>query len=178
MYGLKTQFAAAFLLAATILSCATAATEAPADFTLPRIDAGKVFTLSENKGSFVALHFLLKTECPFCSRHTHTYLKRAGEVPGAVQVFIKPDSEEDVRKWARDMPKDAPIYRDADAALAGKFSIPDGFKFHGQTVHFPALILLGPDGKEVFRHVGKDNTDRYSFDDFARKIAELRGSAK
>ena len=34
------------------------------------------------------------------------------------------------------------IYRDPDAALAKAYDIHDGYKFHGQTVHFPALALL------------------------------------
>lgn len=170
----KNLFAAVLLSAAFVVEAA----DTPSDFTLPRIDGGKAFTLSEHKGRFVALHFLLKTECPFCLKHTHTYLKRAAEVPGVEQVFIKPDSEKETREWARDMPKDAPIYRDADAALAGKFSIPDGYKFHGQTVHYPALVILDANGKEVFRYVGKNNSDRFGFDDFAKKIAELRGAGK
>ncbi|NUQ46500.1 MAG: YHS domain-containing protein [Phycisphaerae bacterium] len=40
-------------------------------------------------------------------------------------------------------------------------------------MRYPALVLLGPDGREVFRYVGKANTDRISFDRFAEKIAEL-----
>jgi peroxiredoxin Q/BCP len=144
------------------------------EIDLPHAGGGKPFRLSEAKGRWVALHFLLKTECPFCIKHTHTYLKRSGEVPDVVHVFIKPDTEEEIRAWSKDMPKDSPIYRDAGAALAKRMEIPDGYHFHGQTVHYPALVLLDGDGKEVFRHVGKDNIDRYRFDDFAKKIAELR----
>jgi peroxiredoxin Q/BCP len=146
----------------------------PKDFTLPAVKGGSEFKLSAAKGSYVALHFLLKTECPFCLRHTHTYLTRMGELPNVKQVFIKPDSVEDLQKWAKDMPDNSPIYRDADATLAKAYGIPDGYKFHGETVHFPALVLLDPSGKEVFRYVGESNRERYSFDDLKKKIAELK----
>jgi len=66
-----------------------------------------------------------------------------------------------------------PLYRDADAALAEAYHIPGGYAFHGQTVHFPATLLLGPDGREVFRYVGKNNSDRLSFEKLAAKVKEL-----
>ena len=147
------------------------------DLSLPSVPEGHPFRLSEQRGKFVALHFLLKTECPFCLKHTHTYMRRAAEVPGVVHLYIKPDTDAEIRSWAKDMPKDSVIHRDADAALAKKMGIPDGYAFHGQTVHFPALVIVDPEGREVFRHVGHDNIDRYKFDDFAKKIAELKAGA-
>ena len=167
--------AATFFVGLSIL--ATQAAEAPKDFTVPSAVGGKAFTLSEAKGRYVALHFLLKTECPVCLRHTHTYLEKAAGLPEVTQVFLKPDTEEEIRKWARDIAKESPIYRDADAALARSYGIPDGYKFHGQVVHYPALVLLGPDGKEVFRFVGKNNGDRFSFDQLKAKLAEIKKAA-
>lgn len=155
----------------------TQAAEAPKDFTVPSAVGGKAFTLSEAKGRYVALHFLLKTECPVCLRHTQTYLAKADGLPGVTQVFLKPDTEEEIRKWARDITKESPIYRDADAALAKSYGIPAGYKFHGQVVRFPALVLLGPDGKEVFRFVGKNNGDRFSFDQLKASLAEIKKAA-
>ena len=66
-----------------------------------------------------------------------------------------------------------PIYQDPDAKLASEFNIPGGYHFHNQIVHFPALILLGQDGQEVFRYIGKDNSDRFPFEKLKEKIAEL-----
>ena len=37
----------------------------------------------------------------------------------------------------------------------------------------PAFILLDPEGKEVFRYVGKNNRDRYSFEQLESKITEF-----
>lgn len=150
------------------------AAAAPSEFELRAGE--KAFRLSEARGRYVALHFLLKTECPLCVKHVKEYDRRADEAAGVVHVFVKPDSEEEIRAFAARIEREgvtATIFRDPDARLAGEFEIPDGYAFHGETVRYPALVLLGPDGREAFRHVGKDNTDRMSFDRFADKLAEL-----
>ncbi len=67
------------------------------------------------------------------------------------------------------------IYRDAGAKLAKRFGIPDGYQFHGQNVHYPALIVLDGDGKEMFRYVGKNNGDRMPKDEFVKKLESMNG---
>jgi peroxiredoxin Q/BCP len=69
------------------------------------------------------------------------------------------------------------IYRDPDATLAKAYNIPDGYKFHGQTVYFPALVLLVGSGEEVFRYVGKSNADRLSYEKISAKLNELTQSS-
>ncbi|NUM53545.1 MAG: redoxin domain-containing protein [Candidatus Hydrogenedentes bacterium] len=155
-----------------------AAIASTTDFTLKEAGGGKTFSLADAKGKYVALHFLLKTECPICLRHTQTYASKTTAFPNVVQVFIKPDSDEATIEWAKKLSPEerakAPtIYRDPDAKLADEFNIPNGYAFHGETVHYPALVLLGPDGKEVFRYVGKGTMDRFPFEKFAEKMAEL-----
>lgn len=149
----------------------------PEDFELVSATDEKHFILSEVKGKYVALHFLLKTECPFCLLHTQEYFSKAETLPNVIQVFIKPDTEMEIEAWATKLSSEEliefPIYRDPDAKLANQFNIPDGYRFHNQIVHYPALVLLGPDGKEVFRYIGKNNADRYSFDQFKMKIRDL-----
>ena len=149
----------------------------PDDFSLQAATSDTTFKLSEAKGKFVVLHFLLKTECPYCLTFTRKYFTQASTLPNVLQVFIKPDSVQEIKAWAEKLPAEEvaknPIYRDADAQLADAFGIPDGYRFHGQDVHYPALVILGTDGKELFRYVGKDNSDRYSFDQLKLKIAEL-----
>lgn len=156
------------------LGLAAVASAGPPDFTLKSGDA--TFRLSDARGRFVALHFLLKTECPLCQRHVAEVARRAPELAGVVQIFLKPDAQEEVDAWAaklRAAGVTATIYRDADATLAKAYAIPDGYEFHGESVHYPALVLLGPDGSEAFRYVGKSNSDRLSFDALAKKVAEL-----
>lgn len=183
---------AMWLLSATLLpggqlaaaDSQTAAPQAPArDFTVESPADGKRFTLSSARGKYVALHFLLKTECPFCLKHTRDYAMKSAATPDVVHVFLKPDDAEAIRSWAAKVAKvegwkGVSIYRDPDAALARQFGIPDGYAFHGETVHYPALVLLDPSGREVFRHVGKSNAERYPQDKFTATLDELRRQAK
>jgi peroxiredoxin Q/BCP len=146
------------------------------DFTAPAVAAP--FKLSDARGSLVALHFLLKTECPYCLKHTRTYIERAAEVPGVVHVFLKPDATAEIQKWLNGVkPPEGTlrpvIYQDAGGKIADQFKLPGGYKFHGQITHYPALILIDREGNEAFRYVGKSNVDRYPFDQFAAKVAEV-----
>ena len=146
------------------------------DFSLTSVTDKSTFTLSKSKGKYIALHFLLKTECPYCIRHTSEYFEKASSFSNVIQVFIKPDSEEDIKAWAIKLKStnSLPIYQDVDATLADQFNIPNGYQFHGQVVHYPALILLNDKGEEVFRYIGKNNSDRFSFDQLKAKINELK----
>jgi peroxiredoxin Q/BCP len=174
---MKTKTFTTLCALALLLALFRTAPANPEDFTVHSATTDKTFELCEAKGKFVALHFLLKTECPFCLRYTREYFTQAEKLPNVVQVFLKPDSIEEIKAWAAKLPAEEvaknPIYRDAEAHLAKEFKIPDGYKFHGQVVHYPALVLLGPDGKEVFRYVGKNNGDRLSFEKLQAKVAEL-----
>ena len=151
--------------------------QALANIRLNSATDNRQFVLSNEKGKFVALHFLLKTECPYCIRHTQDYFSKANTLNNVVQVFIKPDSELEIRSWSEKLAaedlKNFPIYRDPDAQLAKQLNIPDGYKFHNQLVHYPATILLGPNGKEVYRYVGKNNKDRLPFDQLASMVSAL-----
>ena len=145
------------------------------DFSLTSVTDKTTFTLNKSKGKYIALHFLLKTECPYCIRHTSEYFEKASTLSNVIQLFIKPDSEEEIKAWAGKLKSSnsLPIYQDADAKLADQFNIPNGYQFHGQVVHYPALILLNDKGEEVFRYVGKNNSDRFSFDQLKAKIEAL-----
>lgn len=147
------------------------------NFELNSVTNNEQFNLSEAKGKYVALHFLLKTECPVCLRFTHEYFEKMDKLSNVEQVFIKPDTEEEIKDWAEGLSKDEldkyTIYRDPNAKLAKKLNIPDGYEFHNQVVHYPALVLIDPKGKEVFRFVGKNNRDRYSFEQLESKVKEL-----
>lgn len=146
------------------------------DFTLTSVTDNTTFTLSKSKGKFIALHFLLKTECPYCIRHTSEYFEKASSLANVIQVFIKPDSEEEIKAWANKLKStnSLPVYQDVNANLADQFNIPNGYSFHGQIVHYPALVLLNEKGEEVFRYVGKNNSDRFSFENLKLKIEEIK----
>jgi peroxiredoxin Q/BCP len=163
----------AALLLVVSLSRSAALRAAPQDFTLTN-PAG-TFRLAQARGGYVALHFLLETECPHCLRYVQEYAGRTATLPGVVHLFLKPDRPAEIEAFAAKLPPaaGAAIYEDAGARLAEAYGVPGGYAFHGRTVRYPALILLGPDGKEVFRHVGRDNADRLPFDKLAAKVAEL-----
>lgn len=146
------------------------------DFTLTSVTDKSTFTLSKSKGKYVALHFLLKTECPYCIRHTSEYFDKANTLSDVTHVFIKPDNEQEIKEWANKLKSTNtfPIYQDLDAKLADQFNIPNDYQFHGQVVHYPALILLDKRGEEVFRYIGKNNSDRFSFEQLKAKIEEIR----
>ena len=90
-------------------------------------------------------------------------------------MFIKPDSEDEIKTWANKLKSSnsLPVYQDVNTNLADQFNIPNGYQFHGQIVHYPALVLLNEKGEEVFRYVGKNNSDRFSFEQLKAKIEEL-----
>lgn len=163
------------LSAAAIRHSVQAAT--PTDFTLQQVGGGKPFKSGETRGKIIALHFLLKTECPFCLRHTHEYARQSAGMKDVVHLFIKPDTESEIQAWLEKGPQEESfkalkLYRDPDATLARTFGIPHGYKFHGQVVHFPALVVLNRKGEEIFRHVGKDNSDRFSVEQFKARLNE------
>lgn len=165
-----------------LMSACASQAENPSNFKVKSVFDDSAFELSEHKGKTVVLHFLLKTECPVCLRYTHDYAALAEKTPDVIHVFLKPDTEDDIRAWAENLDEKGlqslpKIYRDVDAKLAGKYRIPDGYKFHGQSVHYPALIILDGNGKERFRYVGKSNTDRLSIKDFEAKLVELEKDA-
>jgi peroxiredoxin Q/BCP len=166
------------LFASSVLPLVTFAAP-PVDFTVESPADGRTFKLSEVRGKYVALHFLLKTECPFCIKHTRDYAKKSTATPDVVHILLKPDGADEIKAWSTKANRgddfaDVTIYRDPEAKLAEQFGVPGGYQFHGQTVHYPALVLLDPAGKEVFRYIGKSNSDRFSYEQFAAKLAELK----
>lgn len=170
---------AAWAVLSTRLPISTRLNAAPIDFTVVSPINGKSFKRSDAEGKFVVLHFLLKTECPYCLRHTRDYAVKSAGVSDPDHVFLKSDEADEIKAWSEKLtPADGfsnlVIYQDPQARLADQLGIPGGYQFHGQTVHYPALVVLDPKGNEVFRYVGKSNADRLSYEQFTVKLAELR----
>lgn len=158
-----------------LLSVSPALAANPEDFTVKSVLDDSEFRLSEHRGKVVVLHFLLKTECPVCLRHTHDYAELAATTPDVIHVFLKPDDEDEIQEWAEklkgdDLTKTLRLYRDPNARLADQYDVPDGYAFHGEVVHYPALVALDGTGAELFRYVGKNNSDRMSPADFTAKL--------
>ena len=161
-----------------ISSSMTSTADNPSNFTVKSPLDGAKFELAENRGKTIVLHFLLKTECPYCLRYTHEFAVLAAKIPDVVHVFLKPDSEAEIKSWvshldAKDLKSLPIVYRDPDAKLAKQFDIPGGYQFHGQSVRYPALVVIDKTGKEAFRYVGKNNGDRMSVADFTKKLESM-----
>lgn len=170
-------FLVLYCLALLCMQTVPAVAQMPQDFTVESPTHNRKFTLSEAKGKIVALHFLLKTECPYCLRHTQSYAQKSLSRKDVIHIFLKPDSEDEIKRFAanldaKELENSPVIYRDIDAQIAQAFKIPDGYKFHGQTVHYPALVTLDENGQELFRYVGKSNSDRLSYPDFEKRLVE------
>ena len=166
-------------LAPSASAQATKPTTLPAEpFTVG--DEGRQFNSADARGQFLAIHFLLTTECPYCSRLINEYTRNAPTLAGIRQIFVKPDSLEAFDAMLKGLPDGdkLPIYRDADSKLVEKSKFDGGYKFHGQVMHYPAVIILNETGKEVFRHIGKSNADRLPFASYAAKVAELTTDAE
>jgi len=131
------------------------------------------FRLSEHRGQYVALHFLLETRCPICQAYTLDYHKQSDQFKNVKHIFIKPDSEEAIAGWVKGIKKRPAIYRDPDATLARQLNVEHGYKFHGKVMHFPAFVLIDPAGREAFRFTGKNNRQRFTVKDFAEKFPQL-----
>lgn len=175
VFALSMMMLAAFLTAAPVFASEK---EDPVDnFKLEAINSDEVFELKKDKHPYVALHFLLKTECPLCLMYTQTYFQNAKEFPNVKHLFIKPDSADEIKAWAKKLDvegeKQPTIFHDPNAKLAKQYKIPDGYQFHGEEVHYPALILLNQEGEEVFRYVGEGTRDRFTFDKFKKKMEEM-----
>ena len=155
--------------------------ENPKSFSVKNALDDTMFSLEENRGKTVVLHFLLKTECPYCLRYTHEYSQLAAKTPDVVHVFLKPDSEADIKSWishldAKGLKSLPSVYQDPDAKLAKQFGIPDGYRFHGQSIHYPALVAIDANGHEAFRYIGKSNSDRMSVSDFTKKLESAKAN--
>lgn len=151
----------------------TSANQAPVAFRVG--DPGRQFDSESVRGRFLAIHFLLPTDCPYCVREIREYVERAPTLAGVRHIYVNAHTPEGFAEWIKTVPgaESLPIYRDENAQLSMKFNIPGGYNFHNAVMNYPALVLLDPRGREVFRHVGKKNTERLPFAAFAAKVAEL-----
>ncbi|MBL0926669.1 MAG: redoxin domain-containing protein [Phycisphaerales bacterium] len=152
---------------------AEASAAEPGPFTVG--DPGRRFESSSARGRYLVVHFLLSEDCPLCSRLVSDYSAAAPTLAGVTQIFVKNTDPTRFNATLRSLnaTDDLPLYRDADGALASRFRIPGGYKFYGREIAFPAAVVLDPAGKEVFRYVGKANTDRLAFGTLASTIARL-----
>ncbi len=133
---------------------------------------GTEFHIGDAAGHYLALHFLTRTDTPEAVAFVTDYVRQGPTVAGVMHIFVKADDAATAKAWAAQFgPEAGRIYIDKDGALAKDFKVPDGLLIHGIQSNEPATIVLGPDGKELFRHVGKSQDDYLAFPAFAAQLA-------
>ncbi len=162
-----------------IMPTSAPADETPTGAAAPDItlaDGSRQFRLSDAAGKYVALHLLLPAECPYCVRQLAEYEMNAPAVAGVMHVFIKQGPTADFAAWRDKLTpqqvESTLVFPDPENSVARAFGVPDGYEFYGHNAHYPALIVLGPDQRELFRHVGRNNADRLPFSQFAAQMAD------
>jgi YHS domain-containing protein/peroxiredoxin len=165
----------AALSAGVVGSDGAASARQPPD-TLHALSApsgGTAFHLNDAAGHYLALHFLTRTDTPECTAFTRDYLQKAPTVAGVRHIFVKADDAAAVNAWAAQFGDDAKtVYVDPAGALAKDLSIPSGLAIGGTMSNYPATVVFGPDGKELFRHVGLAHDGHLAFAEFAKNLAE------
>lgn len=155
---------------------AAQAAETPTTFTVG--DAGRRFDSATARGGYLAVHFLLNDECPYCGRLVREYTDKGPTLAGVRHIFVQHVGEAAFAETLAAAPDPStPLYRDVGGALAERFKIDGGYAFHGMMMTYPALVLLDPAGREVFRQIGKDNADRVPFATLVEKVESLRRDA-
>lgn len=123
-----------------------------------------LFQLSAHKGSWVLLDFLLPVEDATEAAHYAAIESEASRLlyeHGILPVFFKPNDSEATAKWWNSLASHSvPIFRDPDGKLASALGIPKGVFLMEGPAHYPAVILVDPDGNEVWRATGKNAGDR------------------
>lgn len=141
--------------------------------TLTAITDHHTFSIADAKGKYLALHFLTKTDTAECTAFVREFLRQGASVAGVMHVFIKPDSEGEVKAWAAQFKDDAAtIFLDPDSALAKDLKVPDGLSIGGTTSIYPVSIVFDPARQELFRHEGKAHHDHITFEAFKGKLGE------
>lgn len=95
-------FSAAFAVS-ILMGVAVAHGQTPQNFTLEAVlddsnaSIDSKFELKNHKGKVVVLHFLLKTECPFCLRYTNQYALLSETVAARKRCTTSPRRAVEVR---------------------------------------------------------------------------------
>lgn len=162
------------LVGAALFAMAASAAQPEANpHTLAAATDGHAFSITDGRGHYLALHFLTRTANPTCATFVREYLARAATLAGTNHIFITPDEPAEVKAWSSQFNAGASaIFIDKDGALARDLHVPGGLTIGSLTSNFPATIVFDPEGKELFRHIGKAYDDHLQFAAFSDRLAE------
>ncbi len=138
------------------------------------------FKLTDHRGSWVLLDFLLPGDSAADKEH---YASIEGNLDKLVYgmnlkpVFFKPEPEAEIAKWWEGQPSNRiPVMQDPSGKLSRALKIPYGLKLDDQITLYPTVVLLDPDGNEVWRKVGKTAEERVDVDEIIQQHAKWRES--
>lgn len=154
-------------------------------FSFSEVPAGDkapgTFDSKAAASKWLVLDFLLQTDCPLCARRVGEYNDSQAKIQTDDKtrlILIKPDDAAVTQNWmTKNKVEGLPVYRDGEAALATALGIPKGYQFHGQDVHFPATLIVSPEGKVVWANVGTSNSSRAKVADVIAALDGFRGKA-
>jgi peptidylprolyl isomerase len=140
---------------------------------------GKIFQLSDHKGSWVLLDFLLAEPNPADAEHYRVLSASAEQLAASREVVIALFSaaprERTVGWWSERENPNLPIYQDPEAKLSQALKIPAGLELaEGKTGHYPATMLVGPDGLVYWTRIAKDAQDRASLEEILAVLADAQ----
>jgi cytochrome c biogenesis protein CcdA/peroxiredoxin len=126
------------------------------DFKVTTIDE-KGFSLADQKGKVVVLD-LFATWCPTCNAMMPTIVKLHQRYTGAVFISISPegsgDTEDTIRTFQTKYGADWSFAKDTDNVWPRYQDVTDP--------HIPTLVIINPQGKISYRHVGEASLDDLS----------------
>jgi len=133
----------------------------------------RIFQLSEHLGSWVLLDFLPPSSST-AENAFYTVVEASAEQlmrqRNLVCVFLKPNEEREVVSWWKSFPRHTlPVYRDPEGKLAEILKINPAQPGDG-SARPPATLLVDPDGKEVWRHLGKAADDYPSLQNLLAQV--------
>lgn len=124
------------------------------DFTIQQLRGG---------GRYIIVHFLPSQ--PHQSQHPYiqSVLSESATLAGVMHLFVRTDSPEPVEALAAHFGKrPAQFALDTGGKLAAEFKLANPAR--------PAVIALDPDGAELFRRVGNNETDLPKFADIRSQL--------
>jgi FKBP-type peptidyl-prolyl cis-trans isomerase len=141
-----------------------------------------LFQLSAHRGTWVLLDFLLPVEDATEAAHYTAIESKSAQLlyeHNILPVFLKPNETEATAKWWGSLPTHSlPIFRDPDGKLASALGIPKGVFLMAGPAHYPAAILIDPDGNEVWRKTGKKAADRVDLETLRAEIKRAKVERK
>jgi hypothetical protein len=162
-------FAPALLSATLALSAHGQAPDAPSQaaaaqsFTIG--DANRVFDSATVRGQVLAIHFVPEIGEAQTKSAIAEYTAGGPTLAGVRQIVVSAEKADAFRSALAGLPANSiPAYRDGDGELAKRFGVASS------TV---AIVVLDPDGREIYRNATTSSSDHLSFPTFAAKIGEL-----